>query len=1039
MAELPTGTVTLLFTDIEGSTRLHQQLGDRYASLLAECRQLLRVAFQQWNGHEVDTQGDAFFVAFARATDAISAAVAAQRALFTHIWPEGVAVRVRIGLHTGEPSVTTEGYVGLDVHHAARVISAGHGGQVLLSQTTHDLVEHDLPQGVSLRDLGEHRLKDLPRSSHLYQLVIAGLPADFPPLKTLERHPNNLPVQFTPFIGREQEVAAVQRLLCRKEVRLLTLTGPGGVGKTRLAVQVAATASSDYADGVHFVSLAPITDSELVVSTIAQALGVREQGSQPLLDSLKDHLGDRQLLLLLDNFEQIMSAAPVVVELLVVAPALKVLVTSRAPLHLSGEHELVVPPLSLPDMQDLPPLDRLTHFEAVRLFVERAQAVQSDFAITEENAAAIAAICHQLDSLPLAIELAAGRIKLFPPQALLPRLTNRLKLLVGGARDLPSRQQTLRATIAWSYDLLDQAEQPLFRRLAVFVGGCTFEAAEAVCDTHRDLGVDVLDAAAQLVDKSLLRQGAQTDGEPRLLMLETIREYALERLAASGEEETILRQHATFFLALAEKAFTKMFSAEQSTWYNRLEVEHANLRAALRWTLERQEAEMGLRLVSVLYRFWRLRNHAHEGRGWLAQVLSQPGAMARTAVRARALTGAGFLAFAQGDFPEAQRLLEESISIGREVGAAGKRYLARALAALAHVRLSQGNPGDTRELARESLQLSQEVGEAWDTALALHHLGKATGELGDPLAARALLEESAALFRIAGDRQVLVLPIDTLGLVALQQGDYVGARAQFEEALLIAQETGAEQYHADALAHLGTVALRMGGSQQSASLYQQSLALNRVLGNREGIAGDLAGLAEVASLLGQPERSARLFGAVEKLREVGNTRISPLRRAEYERIVGSIRAHLDEATFAEAWAQGCAMPLEQAIAFAVETKHESPPATVRQRTDAQEALSDLPLGTLSPRSPALSPQRVLKQHFGGLTPREREVARLVAQGKSNRAIADELVVGISTVEAHITHIFTKLGFSSRAQIAAWAVDKGLTQVPQDMESIRQEH
>jgi len=494
--------------------------------------------------------------------------------------------------------------------------------------------------------------------------------------------------------------------------RLLTLTGPGGCGKTRLAVQVAATASSDYADGVHFVSLAPITELGLVVSTIAQALGVREQGSRPLLDGLQDLLREKQLLLLLDNFEQIISAAPVVVELLVVAPALKVLVTSRASLHLSGEHEFAVPPLSLPDLQDLPPLDRLTHFEAVHLFIERAQAVQSDFALTKENAAAIAAMCHHLDGLPLAIELAAGRIKLFPPQALLPRLRNRLKLLVGGARDLPSRQQTLRGTIAWSYDLLEEPEKRLFRRLAVFVGGCMLETAEAVCNADRGLGVDVLDGVTSLVDKSLLKQEAQADGEPRLLMLETIREFGLERLAESGEAEAMRRQHAAFFLRLSEEAYPKMLSAEQSTWYRRLEVEHDNLRAALRWTLESQEAQMGLRLAGALFAFWRSCNHSREGRSWLEQVLAQPGAKAPTAARAKALFGAGTMAFFQGDFPAARQLLEESVMVGRELGAAGMRNLAHALTTLGHAILLQGDPTTARELAGEGLRLFQEVGEA---------------------------------------------------------------------------------------------------------------------------------------------------------------------------------------------------------------------------------------------------------------------------------------------------------------------------------------
>ncbi len=850
---------------------------------------------------------------------------------------------------------------------------------------------------------------------------------------------SSLPAPLTPLVGREQEIAAVCALLWRPEVRLVTLTGTGGVGKTRLALGVAAAVNADFADGICLVALAPLIDPGLVLSTIAQALGVQEQGSRPLLEGLQDHLREKQLLLLLDNFEQVVSAAPVVAELLVAAPRLRVLVTSRTSLHLSGEHEFVVPPLALPDLRNLPPPDRLLQYGAIRLFVARAQAAHSAFVMTGENATAIAAICQQLDGLPLAIELAAGRSKLFTPQALLSRLRNRLKLLVGGAQDLPLRQQTLRGTIAWSYDLLGQDEKTLFRRLAVFVGGCTLEAAEAVCIAQGDLLIDVLEAVAALVDKSLLRQETQADGQPRLLMLETIREYALERLAASGEAEAVQRQHAIFFLRFSEEAEPKIRGAEHFLWRTRLEVEHDNLRAALRWTLESQEAEMGMQLAFSLVAFWRASNQDREGRNWCEQVLAQPGTSARTAARAMALLAAGAMTMFQGDLPQAQLLLEESIAIGREVGRAAKRTLALALALLAYGALLQGNLGAARELAEEGVRLFREVGEAWGTALALNHLGRATLELGDPVAARPLLEESAALFR-AGNMQRLAMPLNTLGRVALRQGDDTGARAYCEEALAVARATGDELFIAEALAQLGTVALHVGDSGQATELYQQSLTLIWTRGYRECIAEDLAGLAATASLLGQPERAARLFGAVEALREVSGIRLSPLPRADYDRAVEGIRAHLDEATFAQAWEKGRAMPLEQAIAEALATQDEPPTGTKFPQVNEEETSSVVPPGTPLSQSPrALSPRRALKQHFGGLTSREREVACLVAQGKSNRAIADELVVGVSTVEAHITHIFTKLGFSSRAQIAAWAVDKGLAQALQGVEITEQEH
>ena len=850
---------------------------------------------------------------------------------------------------------------------------------------------------------------------------------------------SRLPAPLTPLVGREQEIAAVCALLWRPEVRLVTLTGTGGVGKTRLALGVAAAVNADFADGICLVALAPLIDPGLVLSTIAQALGVQEQGSRPLLEGLQDHLREKQLLLLLDNFEQVVSAAPVVAELLVAAPRLRVLVTSRTSLHLSGEHEFVVPPLALPDLRNLPPPDRLLQYGAIRLFVARAQAAHSAFVMTGENATAIAAICQQVDGLPLAIELAAGRSKLFAPQALLSRLRNRLKLLVGGAQDLPLRQQTLRGTIAWSYDLLGQDEKALFRRLAVFVGGCTLEAAEAVCTAQGDLLIDVLEAVAALVDKSLLRQETQADGQPRLLMLETIREYALERLAASGEAEAVQRQHAIFFLRFSEEAEPKIRGAEHFLWRTRLEVEHDNLRAALRWTLESQEAEMGMQLAFSLVAFWRASNQDREGRNWCEQVLAQPGTSARTAARAMALLAAGAMTMFQGDLPQAQLLLEESIAIGREVGRAAKRTLALALALLAYGALLQGHLGAARELAEEGVRLFREVGEAWGTALALNHLGRATLELGDPVAARPLLEESAALFR-AGNMQRLAMPLNTLGRVALRQGDDTGARAYCEEALAVARATGDELFIAEALAQLGTVALHVGDSGQATALYQQSLTLIWTRGYRECIAEDLAGLAATASLLGQPERAARLFGAVEALREVSGIRLSPLPRADYDRAVEGIRAHLDEATFAQAWEKGRAMPLEQAIAEALATQDEPPTGTKFPQVNEEETSSVVPPGTPLSQSPrALSPRRALKQHFGGLTSREREVACLVAQGKSNRAIADELVVGVSTVEAHITHIFTKLGFSSRAQIAAWAVDKGLAQALQGVEITEQEH
>ena len=580
-ADLPAGTVTLLFTDIEGSTCLLQQMGEQYAHLLADCRRLLRAAFHQCNGYEVDSQGDAFFVAFAYATDAVSAAVTVQRALASHGWPEGVTVRVRMGLHTGEPQLCSEGYVGLDVHYAARIMKAGHGGQVLLSQTTRDLVEHDLPEGVSLQSLGEHRLKDVERHGHLFQLDIAGLPAGFPPLTTLDAHINNLPAQTMPLIDREKEMARICQLLRRADVRLITLTGTGGVGKTRLGQETAARLLNEFAEGVCFVPLATISYPDLVVPTIAQTLGVREAGDCPLMERLKAYLRNRQLLLFLDNFEQVLAAAPRLSELLQGCPELKMLVTSRAVLHVYGEHEFPVLPLPVPDLSHLPESEALAHYAAVALFLQHAQAVKPDFQMTPTNARAIAEICARLDGLPLAIELAAARVKLLSPQALLARLAHRLEVLTCGAQDMPPRQQTLRNMLAWSYNLLDAKEQRLFRRLSVFAGGCTLEAVEAMYTTFGDMAEPVLDGVASLIDKSLVQKVEQEGEELRLLILETIREYGLECLAASGEMEATRQAHALYYLALAEEE-AKLEGPQQAAWLDR---EHENLRAAKQWLL----------------------------------------------------------------------------------------------------------------------------------------------------------------------------------------------------------------------------------------------------------------------------------------------------------------------------------------------------------------------------------------------------------------------------------------------------------------------
>jgi predicted ATPase/class 3 adenylate cyclase len=659
MKDLPTGTVTLLFTDIEGSTRLLQRAGDAYPSLLAEHRRVLRAAFSSHDGVEVDAQGDAFFVVFASAQDAAAAAVAAQQALAGHDWPDNSEIHVRIGLHTGEPTAVGGRYVGLAVHQGARVMAAGHGGQVLVSESTRALLDDRF----QARDLGEHRLKDLAGPHHLYQLLVEGLPPDFPPLKTLENRPTNLPVLANALIGRSRELKETQALLARDEVRLLTLTGAGGTGKTRFALQIAAEQLEEFANGVFFVSLAPVRDWELVVPTIAQTLGLREQPGETRLETLTEYLRDKQLLLLLDNFEQVVPAAPEISGLLAAAPKLNVLVTSRTPLRLSGERTYPVPPLELPNPEQLVDAGALMEYEAVRLFVERAQAATSDFAVTDINVQAVAEICIRLDGLPLAIELAAPRVRALPAPALLRRLDQRLRLLTGGAQDVDERQRTLRATLEWSYDLLLDSEKVVFAELGTFIGGCRLEAAEAVCDPRGELGLELLGSLESLVEKSLLLQRADPDGEPRFWMLETIREFAMELLADSSSFADARTRHAAYFRSLAENIDVESRTGDQAVLFGRLDAETANIRTALEWAREGKDAELLLGLATPLWGFWATRGYVAEGRSALEAALALSGERP-----ARALLGLCTMRILSGSTDEVLHDAQEALEACKQLG-----------------------------------------------------------------------------------------------------------------------------------------------------------------------------------------------------------------------------------------------------------------------------------------------------------------------------------------------------------------------------------
>jgi predicted ATPase/class 3 adenylate cyclase len=867
--DLPSGTVTFLFTDIEGSTRLLQDLGDRYAELLDDHCRLIRHAVAAEDGTEVGTEGDSFFVAFADAARALSAAVSAQRALEAQAWPDGAQVRVRMGLHTGEGKRGGGNYIGLDVNRAARIAAAGHGGQVLLSKATAELVSRSLPRGVRLGDLGPHRLKDLAQPEHLYQAEIEGLPTEFPPLRTLDARPNNLPAQLTSFVGREADLAAVGDLLER--ARLVTLTGPGGTGKTRLATQVAAERLSRYADGAYLVELAAITDPELVPSAIAEALGIRESTEHALSETLVTALRDREMLLLLDNFEQVIEGAPLVTQLLEGAPRLRVLATSRAVLHVHGEHEYLVPTLAIPDASALPSLAALSQFEGVSLFVERATASRPGFTITNESAPAVAEIVARLDGLPLAIELAAANVRLLSPQAILGRLGSRLAFLGSGPRDLPARQRTLRDAIDWSHELLKPEEQVLFRRLAVFIGGWTVDAAEAVCSPS-EVGLDAFGGLATILDQSLIRGGAEgAGGEPRFMMLETIREFASAKLAEAGDADLLRRRHAEHYLRVAEETEPELTRSPDAI--ERIATDHDNFRASLGWAIETDSAELALRLVFALWRFWHQRAHLREGREWAERALALPGAEARTGARARGLTGAAGVAYWQNDYEAAEAWYVEAESIFRELE-------------------------DQRGLSD-----------------ALYNVASMAAIGGRMEEAMSGMVESADLARLVGDDALAARSLAAIGYGAFMQDDLETARTVLDEGLELAKRTG-DQYMTGGAHHtVAQVARLQGRLADAAEHYRAAIRIMQQLGDQASLSEPLQGLAAVEVASGQLERGVRLLAASAAVRE----RLGGGPPPEWLRLgdpLAEARKSLSESAYRQAWEAGGAMSIDDAVAEA---------------------------------------------------------------------------------------------------------------------------
>jgi len=905
---LPTGTVTFLFTDIEGSARLWEQDPERMRPALGRHDALARTAIEGHRGSVVKMIGDGVHAAFADPLDALRATLQLQQALADPEATGGVPLRVRCGVHLGVAEHRDNDFFGTAVNRAARLMAAAHGGQVIVSQAVVDRVADRLPQAVTLRDLGSVRLRDLASPERVYQVVHPRLRQDFPALRSLMATPNNLAQQVTSFVGRERELADVKKLLAN--TRLATLLGAGGLGKTRLSLHVAVEVLDDYPDGVWLVELAPLADGRLLAQAVASVLGVKEEAGRPVQETLLKFVQDRQLLLVLDNCEHLLPAcAELVKQLLQAGPRVKILATSREPLHVAGETTYPVPSLSVPEPRLRLAHTALTQYEAIRLFVDRAKAAQPAFALTAQNASTVADICRHLDGIPLALELAAVRVRALSVEAIAARLSDRFRLLTGGDRTALPRQQTLRACIDWSYDLLTDPERALLRRLAVFAGGWTPEAAEAVGADREATPNNVLNLLTQLLEKSLVVMDAEGR---RYRLLETVRQYAQDRLHESGDGEAARERHRDYFLALAEEAEPKLKGAQQAEWLQRLEEEHDNLRAGLSWSLAEAGSGAGLRLCGALGWFWETRGHFAEGREWCVRVLGKARGEERTQERANVLNAAGNLARSQSDYRAARALHEECLAIRRQLG--DRIGTAASLNNLGILTYLQGDYPAARALYEESLAIRRELGDRGSMATSLNNLGNVAIGRSDYPTARALHEESLAIRRELGDPGGIALSLLNLGDVAFQQGDYGFARALHEESLTIMRELGDRSGTATSLTNLGNVARDRGDFPAAWALHQEGLVIWRKLGDRRGIAFALEGLALAVAALGNSLRAARIWGAAERLREEIGSPLPPNERPHYDRHVAQARGALgDDAAFDRAWQVGRDLTLEQAI------------------------------------------------------------------------------------------------------------------------------
>ena len=932
--DLPAVT-TLLFTDIEGSTRLWEETPERMRSALASHDALARAAVEDHHGVVVKMTGDGLYAAFEDSLDAVSATLQLLQAFADPEATNGVALRVRCGLHAGVVERRENDYFGSAVNRAARIMGAAHGGQSIVSQAVVDRVANRLVPPVSFRDLGAVRLRDLARPERVYQVVHPQLRQEFPALRSLEATPNNLPQQLSSFVGREQALAEVSKLLGRS--RLLTLVGVGGLGKTRLSLQVGADVLDDFADGVWLIELAPLSDSRLVAQAVASVLGVKEEPGRPAQEALVKFVKDRQLLLILDNCEHLAQAcAELAKDLLQAGPQVKVLASSREPLHVFGETTYPLSTLAVPDPRMNLPVAALTQYEAVRLFSDRALAAQPGFRVTDENATTVGEICHRLDGIPLALELAAARVRALSVETIAGRLSDRFRLLTRGDATALPRQQTLRACMDWSYDLLTDPERALLRRLAVFAGGWTLDAAEVVGAGVVVDACQVLDLLTHLVDKSLVGMEEGAGGEARYRLLETIRQYGWGRLEEAGEMEAMRVRHLAYFLKCGQQAASRFEGPDAALWYDRIEADHGNLRAALDFSMEQRATsnvseehspiahssllmapgEAGLLLAGALWRFWWVRGYFVEARARLVALLARTKAQGRSLSRAGALYAAGVLAREHGDYAAARTYYEENLAINRAAGGS-RRAIANTINSMGNVHREQGDYETALALYEECLNTYKEIGDTQGVATVTNSIGNVRRNQGDYAAAQALFEESLALNRGLDNIHAVGIQLLNLAHVRMDQGDFDAARAFSEQALEINRKMKNRPATARTLNHMAAVAVELRDYAAARACAEESLALFHEMADRAGLSEAFEPFAVLAAAEGETERAVRLWAVIARMQESLGSERTPVGQTEHQQKITEARTKIGNPGFDAAWAEGSAMTQEQAVKYAL--------------------------------------------------------------------------------------------------------------------------